>query len=230
VYLSNRDIKWAIEQGTLIFRSKPKDRKIVFGETSVDLHLDSIDQGARVWNIEAFQKNAQTSGIKGPELHLGRFDYRAFSSLYLMPVPNEDKTAQDQKVFRRGDHVIVKPHGFVLWTTNEWVGTPKTNPQFICFVNAKSARARTGIVVHLTAPTIHAGWDGNLTLEIVNFGPFNFVLEEGDAIAQLTVAKITSSVDFDLIEQKSTTIHQTDPTGSPKEKSAPRKKSSKAGS
>ena len=44
----------------------------------------------------------------------------------------------------------------------------------------------------MTAPTIHAKWAGQVTLEIANLGPFDFVLEEGDVIAQVTVARITS--------------------------------------
>ena len=60
-------------------------------------------------------------------------------------------------------------------------------------INGKSTRARTGLIVHLTAPTIHAGWYGNVTLEIANLGPFHIKLQEFvNSIAQVTVAKITS--------------------------------------
>jgi dCTP deaminase len=107
----------------------------------------------------------------------------------------------------------VKPGGFLLWTTKEWVGTPITNPELICFVDGKSTRARTGILVHLTAPTIHAGWSGHITLEIANLGPFHFVLEEGDIIAQLTVATISSAPDLRLKVGISATQGQTQPSG-----------------
>jgi dCTP deaminase len=80
----------------------------------------------------------------------------------------------------------------LLWQTKEEVGTPLDNAQYICFVDGKSTKARTGIIVHLTAPTVHAGWAGKLVLEIANLGPLTFVLQEGDVIAQLTVATITS--------------------------------------
>jgi len=207
MYLSNRDIKWAIDQGILVVTPPPQS----FDETSIDLHLDSIEKGARVWDTQKYLDEIRPQGIKTPDLSLGAFEYQKFAAKYLIEIP--EKSEGEPKVSKRGHQVIVRPGGFVLWTTKEWVGTPEGNPQFISFVNAKSTKARTGLVVHLSAPTIHAGWEGNITLEIVNFGPFNFILEEGDAIAQLTVAKITSTPDLALKEKSSQTIHQTDPSG-----------------
>ena len=48
------------------------------------------------------------------------------------------------------------------------------------------------MVVHLTAPNIHSTWKGNVVLEIVNLGPFDLVFHAGDAVAQLTVCRISS--------------------------------------
>ena len=70
-------------------------------------------------------------------------------------------------------------------------------------------------MVHFTAPTIHANWGGNVTLEITNLGPFTFVLKEGDALAQLTVATISSAPDLSLKVGKSKTRNQVDPRGAP---------------
>lgn len=81
----------------------------------------------------------------------------------------------------------------MLWQTLEIVGTPEENAGLICFIDGKSTRARTGLIVHLTAPTIHAGWSGKITLEIANLGPFDLKMKEfEDVVAQLTVATITS--------------------------------------
>ena len=76
---------------------------------------------------------------------------------------------------------------------------------------------------HFTAPTINSGWEGNITLEIINLGPFTFALRPGDAIAQLTVAKITSRPDVKLRpeKKKSETHKQTTPAGRPAEKKTP---------
>ena len=51
MYLSDRDLRWAIECGDLIVDPKPER----IDSSSIDLHLDSIDQ-AKVWDIETFQK------------------------------------------------------------------------------------------------------------------------------------------------------------------------------
>jgi dCTP deaminase len=120
------------------------------------------------------------------------------------------------KVYKQGQRVILKPYGFLRWTTEEVVGTPGENPELIAFVNAKSTKAKTGIMVHFTAPTINSGWKGKIVLELVNLGPFTFVLKPGDAIAQLTVARITSRPDPGLRnrKKKSHTTNQVEPGGS----------------
>lgn len=212
MYLSNRDIKWAIEQRLLVVDPPPDLERDGFDETSIDLHLDDTAKGARVWDVERFVADNAVSGMTEPELHLGRFNYKQFAGRHLTQVPREGQCPPSSLVFARESAVIVRPGGFVLWTTRERVGTPEANPQYICFVNAKSTRARTGVVVHLSAPTIHAGWVGNITLEIANFGPFHLVLKPGDAIAQLTVATISSPPDLNLKLGASATAGQIDPS------------------
>ena len=190
MYLSNRDIEWAIKRGKLIVDPPPLHFGCGFDETSIDLHLATADK-AKVWDLQKLKADHVATGGR-PEVAIGSFKYKAFAAKYLTPVGESEK---GQLVFRRGSDVIVRTGGFLLWTTHEWIETPKTNQELICFVNAKSTRARTGIVVHFTAPTIHPGWGGNITLEIGNFGPFDLLLKPGDAIAQLTVATISSAPD-----------------------------------
>jgi dCTP deaminase len=95
------------------------------------------------------------------------------------------------------------------------VGTPDEGAQLICFVDGKSTKARTGILVHFTAPTIHAGWHGNIVLEIANLGPFTFVLQEDDVIAQVTVATISSIPERTQKEAGSQTLGQANVKGQP---------------
>lgn len=215
MFLSNRDILWAIDCRDLIVDPRPETFGLGYDETSIDLHLDDVKE-AKIWNVESFAKQQASSGGKGPELHLGRFLWAEFSGQFLIDPPEEspdNALRAQQLVCRRGRQVIVKPGGFVLWTTKERVGTPSVNPGLISFVNAKSTRARTGLVVHMTAPTIHAGWQGKITLEIANHGPFHFVLEEDAVVAQLTVAHITSSPDLRLKKGTSQTGGQSHVTG-----------------
>ena len=153
--LSNRDIKWAVECGTLIIDPPPEYFGGGYDECSVDLHLDAVEN-ATVWDVRRYAARGKGSGNPRPELMLGAFDYRVFSKDYLVEVPEEgkhDEADGEVLVYRKGLQVVVRPRGFLLWMTKEKVGTPEKNPQFVCFVNAKSTRARTGIVVHFTAPT-----------------------------------------------------------------------------
>jgi dCTP deaminase len=230
VYLSRRDIKWAIDCGKLIVDPRPEAIGCGYDETSIDLHLGPVE-AARVWNLEKLEEEDRSRGLgqpgEPPEVYIGQFDWESFAAKHLMPVPNlhqELDKARQQLVYRKGSEIVVRKHGFLLWTTKEIVGTPKVeptlsgpkrHPELICFVNAKSTRARTGLLVHFTAPTIHAGWDGNVTLEIANLGPFTFVLKENDPRAQLTVATISSAPDLNNKKSRSQTQGQSDPSGRP---------------
>ncbi|HEX9587843.1 MAG TPA: hypothetical protein VGA15_08865 [Bradyrhizobium sp.] len=59
-----------------------------------------------------------------------------------------------------------------------------TDARLAARVEGKSSLARLGIAVHLTAPTIHAGFKGRVRLEIVNHGPLPIVLKSGMRICQ----------------------------------------------
>jgi dCTP deaminase len=185
MYLSDRDLEWAIRCGRLIIKPEPKE----IDATSISLHLDSVDE-ARIWDIDHYQSDCRINGNQLLELRASNIAYGDFAKRYQVPVPRDET----KDVFRRDKEVIVKPGGFLLWQTYEVVGTPEENAELICFINGKSTRARTGLVIHLTAPTIHAGWLGKVTLEIANLGPFHIRMREyEDSIAQITVSRITSS-------------------------------------
>lgn len=184
MYLSDRDLKFAVETGQLIVNPAPTE----YDTTSIDLHLDKVNE-AKVWNVEAFKKKQESAGNES-WLRVGKYNYRMFSQEFYQSVPT-DPNAKNL-VYQDGPRVILRPRGFVLWQTREVVGTPEIDPRLICFINGKSSAARSGLLVHMTAPTIHAGWWGQITLEIANLGPFDLCLGEGDAISQIVVATISS--------------------------------------
>ncbi|HJT77094.1 MAG TPA: hypothetical protein VJ739_07800 [Gemmataceae bacterium] len=186
MYLSDRDLEFAVRTEQLIVNPAPAE----YDTTSIDVHLDRIDR-ARVWNTVAFDEQQRRAGHDLATLRVGRFDHEAFSRQFYMPVPEQVEGGQ-QLVFRGSGSIIVRPRGFFVWQTKEIVGTPEEDPRLICFINGKSSIARTGLLVHITAPTIHAGWWGNIVLEISNLGPFTLELKEGDAIAQIVVAALSS--------------------------------------
>ena len=80
---------------------------------------------------------------------------------------------------------------FVLATTREKVDFPLASGQsYSARVEGKSSLARCGILVHFTAPTIHAGFEGNITLEMINLSEINFLLYPGMYICQLIVEQV----------------------------------------
>lgn len=68
MYLSNRDILQAIQDGRLIFDPPPER----IDATSVDLHLDRIEE-ARIWDITRFRDDQQVQGNARPELRIARY-------------------------------------------------------------------------------------------------------------------------------------------------------------
>jgi len=209
MFLSDVDLRSAVASGDLIIRPLPD---LQIGPTSIDLHLGPVGQ-ARVWDFAKLSDSNKSHGLRPLELNVARMTYGKISRMYLSAPPREARACEEALVFRREDAIVLRPHGFVLWQTRETVGTPSTNPKYICFINGKSTRSRTGLVVHLTAPTVHAGWSGKLTLEMTNCGPLDLVLHAGDAIAQLTVAMITRPPACDVRLHEKATFGQTNVTG-----------------
>lgn len=84
------------------------------------------------------------------------------------------------------------PNKFILGRTLESVGFP-LHDEGVCYsarVEGRSSLARCGILVHFTAPTIHAGFTGTITLEIINFGIFEFLLKPEMHICQLIIEEV----------------------------------------
>ena len=214
MYLSDRDLKWSIERGLLIVQAPKGTDPAKIDPSSIDLRLDKISE-AKVWDIKGFAAHVGVSGEDEPVLHVGTFRYKYgdLSKKFLVGPPDGKPADIDQKVYRKGDEILIRPGGFLLWQTKEIVGTPKKDPRFICFIDGKSSRARTGLLVHFTAPTIHAGWNGNVTLEIANLGPFIIGLHEDDVIAQIVVATISSPPEKSHEDAGSSTMGQAHVSG-----------------
>jgi dCTP deaminase len=92
---------------------------------------------------------------------------------------------------------LLKPNLFILAQTKEKVDFPisddETNACYSARVEGKSSLARCGLLVHFTAPTIHAGFKGPITLEIINLGPYDILLEADMYICQLIIEEVKGS-------------------------------------
>ena len=111
--------------------------------------------------------------------------------------------------------VLIEPGAFVLVRTLERVHLPMTS-KLAARVEGRSKQARLGLTAHITAPTIHAGFSGRITLEILNHGPFGLeVRPDRSMLCQLIVEKVSA------IPQRGgsrTFSDQDTPLGTPKRK------------
>lgn len=100
---------------------------------------------------------------------------------------------------------------FILARTFERIelSTSHGQPFLAARIEGKSSRARCGLLVHFTAPTVHPGFSGSLTLEIINLGPAAISLVPEMYIAQLIVEEVRG----DLILNPSQFQNQTTPEG-----------------
>jgi dCTP deaminase len=81
----------------------------------------------------------------------------------------------------------------VLGKTLERVELPiiEGAPCLAARVEGKSSYARCGLLVHFTAPTIHSGFAGTITLELINLGPIPISLFPGAPICQLILEQVS---------------------------------------
>ena len=87
---------------------------------------------------------------------------------------------------------ILEPNKFVLGQTLEVIGfdVDAGKPCLAGRFEGRSSFARFGLLVHFTAPTIHAGFTGPIVLELANLGPCNIALYSEMVIGQLIVEEV----------------------------------------
>lgn len=88
---------------------------------------------------------------------------------------------------------VLRPGKLVLVKTLERVSLPLQPEGAISLaarVEGKSSYARCGLLVHFTAPTIHAEFDGTITLELINLGALDIALYPSMPICQLIIEQV----------------------------------------
>jgi len=162
VILTDREIKIAIAR-RLIVIDPPPDESAAFTSTAVDLTLDS--------SIKIFKKN-----VAGLERTI---DPSA-------PGFNSEDTIReltDPKTISASGFKL-EPGNFILAWTREYVSLSLLT-RIAARVEGRSSLARFGVGVHITAPTIHAGFAGPIQLEMLNHGIVPLLLRPGMRICQL---------------------------------------------
>ncbi len=94
-----------------------------------------------------------------------------------------------ETTLEEGDNFDLAPRQFVLAYTREYIKLPN---YLSGRVEGRSSFARLGISIHQTAPTVHATFEGQLRLEILNNGPYECKLSPGLRICQLVLERLGS--------------------------------------
>jgi len=89
---------------------------------------------------------------------------------------------------------VLNPRHLVLGYTREYIDL-RSDTKFAARVEGKSSLARLGVSIHITAPTIHAGFDGQIRLEVVNHGKYPVRLRTGMPICQLVFEQTLGTPD-----------------------------------
>jgi dCTP deaminase len=175
--LSNIEIQKALEEGRLVIEPEPLPRRPAAGEycpydthaVDLRLHHEITVPQAGPYHYDVSQRGTLSEVI----------------ARHSQKVP---LTAQEP--------YALKPHEFILGRTLERIELPvnRGTPHLAARIEGKSSRARCGLMVHFTAPTVHPGWAGPLTLEMINLGPMTLVLRPGMAIAQLIIEEVRGEI------------------------------------
>lgn len=179
--LSDREIKAALGREAIRITPRPPDERI--SSTSVDL---TLDVELRVWRPPPGGVSLAFSPADA------EFNYAAVVAAHSAVVRIPD------------DGYLFNPREFVLGWTVEKLQLPHRS-RLAARVEGKSSLARLGLGVHVTAPTIHAGFgfkDGDpafagnsIQLEIFHVGPVPIRLKRGMAICQLILEEVHGTPD-----------------------------------
>jgi len=164
--LSDQEIKIGLNEGQIVIEPRP-DEQSAYDSTSVDLRLHET---GGVWKSAA-----------GMPIQPGASGY-SYTNV-------KDRIERVEL-----NRYPLKPQSFLLAWTLERIELP-TVSRLAARVEGKSSLARLGIGIHVTAPKIHAGFKGNIQLEIFNFGPNEILLDAGMRICQLIFEQTTGTPD-----------------------------------
>jgi dCTP deaminase len=182
--LSDREIEAALDLRQFIIDPRPD--KELWTSTAIDLTLDDV---LLKWKEP---KRKPTGEEPGPHRVWPAKDGFSVQEM------TEDPAYAEKFPIPDGGHPL-RPREFVLGYTRQSIYLPKTS-RIAARVEGKSSLARLGVGVHVTAPTIHAGFGFNkkkpdepglrIQLEIFNLGGFVIHLAAGMPICQLILEEV----------------------------------------
>lgn len=161
--LTDREIQAAIENKQIVIDPAPAIE--AYSSTSLDLTLSGRLSAWKTPKVGGVEETTVSPAASGYNFHTFQKEY------------SEPKEIGDEGF-------ILLPGLFILGWTEEYIHLPESS-RVAARVEGKSSLARLGIGIHITAPTIHAGFDGPIQLEICNHGPLRVRLLKGMRVCQL---------------------------------------------
>ncbi len=180
--LSDREIQAALREGVILIAPAPAET--LFSSTALDLTLDGV---LLRWREPGSDPSGQPIKLRpsGPGFNL--------RTMMADPQYSAGIAIDPQHGFDLG------PRTVVLGYTQQ-KNYPPNQSRIAARVEGKSSLARLGVGVHVTAPTIHAGFGYNpedrkhpglpIQLEIFNVGNQIVVLDIGMPICQLILEEV----------------------------------------
>jgi len=159
--LTDREIKLSLDRGAIIIDPRPTES--AFSSTSVDLTLDETLSVYK--ELKDGIETAVDPTVPG-------FDH------------DQAIAALTEKEVIGPDGFLLRPDKLVLAWTREYVDLPN-HARVAARIEGKSSLARLGLAVHVTAPVIHAGFNGRIRLEMVHHGRVPIRLKAGMRLCQL---------------------------------------------
>lgn len=102
-------------------------------------------------------------------------------------------------IVKEGGNFIMQPGDFVLAVCHENVKIPA---DLMGRLEGRSSLGRLGLVVHSTASTFDAGWDGKPVLELGNLGRMAIALTPGMRVCAMTFEELTSPAETPYTNKK----------------------------
>lgn len=113
--------------------------------------------------------------------------FSADSAYAVNPLKKQEKEIVTTLV--PGSTMEIYPKQFMLAATLESVTIPDN---VVGILNGKSSLARLGLIIHTTAGFIDPGFQGTLTLELLNVSQRRIILTPGMLIGQISFTMMTS--------------------------------------
>lgn len=177
--LSDREITDLIDNGVLTF-SPPLDKEQLKG-SAIDLRL-GYNFSTYPYDTSGLPENIRTIFSQTVDL---RDEPRVVE--FIGHIRREsNQTLTD------GQGIEIQPRSLLLAETLETFNLPNN---VAARIEGRSTYARLGLAVHQTAPSVKPGWSGQLTLEIVNNGPFVYRLYPRMKLCQLILERMATPVD-----------------------------------